>query len=109
MQDRDTVRPGCLVHKNCMGLIARVYGVELGEMFYLYGPSGKTFHRCKLCESGLWSYENNRFGLAYWHDISWVINELVTGKLAVQKMNTEDTVRDFMGGGDDAEKKHREK
>lgn len=98
MSDRDTgvKETNWLVHKNCMRLIASVYGVELEEAFYLYGPSGKTHKLCKLCESGLWSYENNRFGLSYWHDISFVINELVTGKLAVQKMTTEDTVKDFM-------------
>ena len=85
-----------LIHKNCMRLIASAYGVELEEAFYLYGPSGKTHKLCKLCESGLWSYENNRFGLSYWSDITFVLHELVTGKLAVQKITTEDTVRDFM-------------
>jgi hypothetical protein len=104
MQDRDTGVKGHLIHKNCMGLIARVYGVALGEMFFLYSPNGNRYHRCKLCEDGLWSYEYNHFGLPYWHDISFAIYELITGQMAVQKMNTEDTVRDFMGGGDDARK-----
>ena len=101
MQDRGSGVKGRLIYKNCMGLIARVYGVALGEMFFLYGPSGKTFHRCKLCEDGLWSYEDNRFGLPYWHDISFALYELVTGHLAVQKMTTEDTIKDFMEGRND--------
>lgn len=104
MQDKDTGVKGQLIHVNCMGLIARAYDVALGEMFFLYSPSGKRCHRCKLCEDGLWSYEYNHFGLPYWHDISWAIYELITGKLAVQKMTTDDTVRDYMGGGDDAGK-----
>ena len=86
------------VRKNCMGAIAKIYGVSLGEMFYLESPSGKAITRCKLDEEGLWSYEYNSFGSPYWHDISWALYELVTGKLIVRKMTTSDTVKDFLEG-----------
>ncbi len=97
MQNRDTELEdeSPIVYKNCMGAIARIYGVNLGEMFYLQTPSGKC-SRAKLDTDGLWLYEYNFYGQPYWRDYSWVLYELVTGKLIVRKMTTEDTVRDFM-------------
>ncbi len=99
MPDRDTgLEDDCpMVCKNCMAEIAKMYGVRLGEMFYLETPSG-NYGRAKLDEDGLWLYDYNFYGEPIWRDRSWSISTLVTGKLIVRKMTTSDTVKDFLEG-----------
>ena len=82
-----------IIAKNCMKEIAKMYNVELGEVFDLCCAKGSLgFYR--FDEDGLWKQERAFDGKGYngaiiWYDYTDLIGKLLTGKWGIFKIKKE--------------------
>lgn len=82
-----------IIAKNCMEEIAKIYNVEIGEVFNLCCAKGSLgFFRFE--ENGLWKQEKGFDGHGYngvelWYDYTDIIGKLLTGKWGIFKIAKE--------------------